>query len=234
MFNHGLNYVKFPHSLKRLVIESDNNQILQGVQLPDQLVRLIFDGHVSLNLNGVQLPKSLRVLKLGVPILRGSRPQIYVHDNVQYNVQYNVQDNVQDNTIIPGTNMQYIYDNLIFMDAPDDDVVIDTSNITHLTIGYKQRIRNIASMNLLNIVELTLGLHFDQNITGAIFRDISIIHDYSHSIDIDSCAFPHTIYRIIQYIRDDNNEYIPRVIHERNTGQFTKGALRRAIAPIDF
>jgi hypothetical protein len=230
MFYHGLNHVKFPQSLKRLVIESDYDLILQGAQLPDQLVQLIFNGHVSLNLNGVQLPKSLRVLKLGAPIPRGSlpraRPQIQVQE---YILQYN--------TIRLDADIQYIYDDFIRMDVPNDDddvLVIDTSNITHLTIGFKQRIRNIASMNLLNVVELTLGSSFDQTIAGAVFRDISVIHDYSRSININSCAFPHTIYRIVQYIRDDNNEYIPRTVHERNTGQFTKCALRRAIAPVDF
>jgi hypothetical protein len=197
-FSYPLINFKFPQSLITLIINGQNSSILNHANLNVSLHELIFNGDICISINHIKLPNSLRILKLGNPKL------------------------TINNSFRPMRRDEFLI-----------DVTFDSTHITHLTIGrqHTNSLRHnciiISKLNLLSITELTLGATFNQNISNVKFRDISIIHDYSGTIYLESCAFPNTLYKIIRYINKyvpfvNTNKYTPLVIYERKTGQHTK------------
>jgi hypothetical protein len=221
---------KLPISLIVLICEIQIDPILSGMKFHEGLQELIFNGNVLVDLTNVILPKSIRTLKLGSPC-RTSIKRLREFAELQ----------ALSNKIKEGAPpWPSVINSFIYYKG---DMLFDSSRITHLTIGrehdsYKdQKPVVLRNLDLLCVQELTLGQRFNQNIRDVKFRDIMILYDYSNSININSCAFPNTLRKIIHYVHitgkfmgDDitPRESRPHVVYERHdehNGRHTKAAL---------
>jgi hypothetical protein len=220
---------KLPVSLYVLICDTQVDPILRGMTFHEGLQELIFNGNVLVDLSEVVLPESIRTLKLGSP----NRASIRCPKEIARLNSRLEKNNTSVVAWSPGLNSSPIYDNLM---------VFDFSRITHLTIGiehnccWDQKHVSLCELDLLCVQELTLGECFSQDIQNVKFRDINIIYDYSCSININSCAFPSTLRKIIcyvfggsgfagDYIHEELSSHIVYERQDRHNGQHTKAAL---------
>jgi hypothetical protein len=232
---------KLPAALHVLICDTQVDPILQGMMFHEGLQELIFNGNVLVDLTDVVLPKSIRTLKLGSPY----RTYIRYESAKLHSRPEKITKCVAPRST-PLTSLTC--DNYLML--------FDSSRIVHLTIGtehdcyWDQKHIALCALDLLCVQELTVGLRpslrFKIDMKNVKFRDITTIHDYSCSININSCAFPSTLRKIIHYVQvkdgfTENNgsyeEFRQLVVYERqdgHNGQHTKAALHvKSIDPID-
>jgi hypothetical protein len=171
------------------------------------LQELIFNGNVLVDLFDVTLPTSIRTLKLGSPIHRS------ITARYPGEILFNPHSLPSRTSPWPITLTSVTFYN--------SEMLFDSSRITHLTIGSEHsnhRPVSLHKLDLLCVQELTLGERFRQDIQNVKFRDINTVHDYSCRIDVNSCAFPSTLHKIMWYVRDDNGseDSIQRLLNVRH------------------
>jgi hypothetical protein len=225
-YNCDIHNVSWPKSLYRFIMHSCQQKIYSAC-LPENLTTLIITNfivddkwtkHKTLHsieflpefngqINHIYWPETLIILKLSrmfnQPIIDVKFPcnlHTFIIGNNQSGDHFNQPINNIDINNIDINNIDINNIDINNIDIYIDIKVIKFPNtLSVLSFGeiFNQYIDT--SVNLRNIIDITFGVLFNQDIQALIFNALYIIHDCSLKITINSCKFPTSLYKIIWY-----------------------------------
>jgi hypothetical protein len=216
-FEQKINNV--PENLKTLIISGNFNNDIYNILWSQSLYSIELSGSFNRSINAAIWPDSLFIIKLGY-MFNQSISRTKFPNNL--------------NTFIIGDNaMLDCYNQSInLVKFPNALTVLSLGEKFNQPLGENsERSERLGGSecfnNLCNIIDITFGESFNQNIMHVVFNKLYIVRDCSLKITVDSCKFPISLYKIIWYPRGTNSfsyNYNEIVKYQRKLGRYTKAA----------
>jgi hypothetical protein len=210
-FNQDISHYDFPLYIYEIRFGNAFNQDIGLVRWPPNLVILDFGDQFDQNINQLCHVSSLEVL-----FLRG-----------QFNRDISSMYTSNLHTLFMGE----VFDQVITL-LPKSFVKLHLGfsfNQDVTSVTWPQSLSEIFLSELFNkpidilwprsLNEITFARRFNQNIKNVVFHELSMVHDYSQKITINSCNFPKSLRKILHYASFNADAIIN---YERPFGQYTK------------
>jgi hypothetical protein len=238
MFDQKINFV--PENLKTLIIHCDFNNDVLNVKWPQSLYSIEVLISFNRSLDSVNWPDSLFIIKLGYQFNQSISHAKFPNNLNTFIIGDNTCSDHYDQSInltkFPSTlsvlSLGGKFNQPLGRGSLEENLIenlgwsLEESFEESLEGRLEESFRGSFN-NLCNIVDITFGKSFNQDIMNVVFNQLYIVRDCSLKITIESCKFPKSLYKIIWYPYETAShaeDYHEIIKYQRKLGQYTKAA----------
>jgi hypothetical protein len=225
-FNQKINSI--PENLRTLIISSGFNNDINDTIWSQSLYSIELLTSFNRSLDSVNWPDSLFIIKLGYRFNQSISHVKFPNNLNTFIIGYNTCSDHYNQSInltkFPSTLSVLSLGGIFNQPLGEENLEENLEESLGGSLGKSFR-RNFN--NLCNIVDITFGKSFNQDIMNVVFNQLYIVRDCSLKITIESCKFPKSLYKIIwyPYETDSHAENYHEIIkYQRKLGQYTKAA----------